>query len=81
MTVGLGGAGLIVGLLLGLQNYGTWAVTALLLLGAFYAGAWLNSPYHSVLGDALFLLLAAIPAYFGAALGFVVGQHLPTRRT
>src|SRR5262249_31250798 len=48
MTVGLGGAGLVVGLLLGLRNRVTWAVTALVLLAAFYAGTWLNSPDHSI---------------------------------
>jgi hypothetical protein len=55
-------------------------MSALALLAAFYAGTWLNSPYHSLTGDAVVLVLATIPACISAVLGFVVGRHLATRR-
>ncbi|PMR61553.1 hypothetical protein C1A38_08615 [Verrucosispora sp. ts21] len=81
MAVGLSVAGLLVGLVLGRRIHGSWAVPALvLLLAAFYAGTWLNSPYHSVAGDALVLVLAAIPACVSAALGFAVGKYLAARQ-
>jgi hypothetical protein len=70
----------LVGLVLGCRNHRSWFVPALVLLGAFYAGTWLNSPHHSIAGDALVLALAAIPTCASAALGFAVGQHLAARQ-
>ncbi|GAB3808115.1 hypothetical protein GCM10027605_39860 [Micromonospora zhanjiangensis] len=79
MAVGLGGAGLVVGALTGRRKQATWWA-ALALLGSFYVGTWLNSPYHSPVGDAVVLVLAAIPTSSGTALGFAVGRYLATRR-
>ncbi|MGV9765481.1 MULTISPECIES: hypothetical protein [Micromonospora] len=81
MVVGLGSAGLLVGLVSGRQDGGRWFMPALALLAGFYAGTWLNSPHHSFAGDAVVLALAAIPACVSAALGFAVGPHLPDART
>lgn len=80
MALGLGGAGLLIGLVSGYGNHGRWFVSALVLLAGFYAGTWLNSPHHSPAGDALVLAISAIPACVGAGLGSAVGQHLATRR-
>ncbi|TDC36203.1 hypothetical protein [Micromonospora sp. KC213] len=80
LAAGLSGAGLLVGLVLGCRNHRSWLVPALVLLGSFYAGTWLNSPHHSIAGDALVLALAAIPTCASTALAFAVGQHLAARQ-
>ena len=79
MVVGLGSAGLLVGLLSGRQD-GRWFMPALALLAGFYAGTWLNSPHHSFAGDAVVLILATVPACVSAALGSAVGPHLASRQ-
>lgn len=79
MAAGLGGAGLAVGSLTGLGRQAAWWVTPV-LLGSFYAGTWLNSPDHSPAGDAIVLVLAAVPTGVGTALGSAIGRYLSTRR-
>lgn len=55
-----------------------WAV--LVLLG-FYTGTWLNSAYHSAVGDALVLILAAVPTCIGTVLGLAAGRYVAARRS
>ncbi len=76
MVVGLGSAGLLVGLVSGRRDGGRWFIPTLALMAGFYAGTWLNSPHHSFAGDAVVLGLATVPACVSAALGSAVGVHL-----
>jgi hypothetical protein len=78
MAAGLGTAGLVVGALSGLRRRTAWWAV-LVLLGSFYVGTWLNSPHHSPAGDAIVLVLAAVPTCIGLTLGFAVGRYLATR--
>ncbi|OKJ43421.1 hypothetical protein AMK25_20670 [Micromonospora sp. TSRI0369] len=79
MAAGLGSAGLAVGLLAGIRKQATsWAV--LVLLANFYTGTWLSSPHHSMAGDAIMLVLAAVPSGVGTVVGFAAGQYLATPR-
>ncbi|WFF05022.1 hypothetical protein O7622_18345 [Micromonospora sp. WMMD1076] len=80
ILVGLGSAGLLVGLVSGRQGGGRWFMPALALLSGFYVGTWLNSPHHSFAGDPVVMALATVPACVSAALGSAVGPHLATRQ-
>ena len=42
MVVGLGSAGLLVGLVSGRRDGGRWFIPTLALMAGFYAGTWLN---------------------------------------
>ncbi|WP_281938961.1 hypothetical protein [Micromonospora sp. AKA38] len=79
MVASLAGSGLAVGTLAALSKRTTWWA-ALVLLG-FYTGTWLNSAHHSAIGDALVLVLAAVPICIGTALGLAAGQYVAARRT
>lgn len=79
MAAGLGGAALIIGTLVGLTKQPIrWA--AFVLLGSFYLGTWLSSPHHSLVGDMLFLALAAVPTFVAITLGSGVGRYFAARR-
>jgi hypothetical protein len=71
MAVGLGGAGICLGALLGwvADKVGV-SVAVLVLLVAFYLGTWLFSSYHSPVGDALFMIAASVPACLTAIAAF-----------
>jgi hypothetical protein len=77
MAVGLGGAGLLIGLLLGGQNDGRGrAVALVLLLASYYAGLWMISPFHSLAGDLLVLIISSVPPCLGAMVGFVASRSV-----
>lgn len=78
MVASLGGSGLAVGAVAAFRERALWWA-ALVLLG-FYAGTWLSSSYHSAAGDALVLVLAAVPASIGTVLGLAAGQYIVARR-
>lgn len=46
----------------------------LITLFAYYIATLVYSPFHSVLGDAIFLIGSSVPASIAAASGLVVGR-------
>ncbi|WP_157740238.1 hypothetical protein [Micromonospora auratinigra] len=79
MVASLGGSGLAVGTIAAFRKRATW--WAVLVLLGFYTGTWLNSAYHSAVGDALVLILAAVPTCIGTVLGLAAGRYVAARRS
>jgi hypothetical protein len=67
----LGGLGLLIGLGFGWFDERRAAITvAVASLGAYYAGTWVSSRFHSVLGDVLVLIVSAVPLVCGGLFGY-----------
>jgi hypothetical protein len=77
MAVGLGGAGVFLGMLLGwVADKAGVAVGVLVLLISFYLSTSLFSPYHSPVGDVLFMIVAFAPACLTAIAAFNTARRL-----
>jgi hypothetical protein len=81
MAVAMGVIGIVIGVIYGRRNEcgSAWA-TGAVVLTSYYVAMWVYSSAHSLIGDAVFLVVSSLPLGTTAMISFIVALDVASAR-